>query len=217
MCACVAMPLRFKSVFTKKRTVISVIVLFCIDVLFHVPVLSVLTLKWKTDAQRNITYLSVSFVGNGIESAYKQTLNDIINKNTIQAVSMITIITCAALLSFKLYESSKVRSKPVQDPGSGEANHKTSHHLSPKDVRVVQSAILVCSIYIMAQLPSLIYTVLQRIIPEFSTLGRLSYLMGICVSTTFICYLLNASVNIFVYYNYNSKYRSVFRSLFNLK
>ena len=215
-CACVAMPLKFKSVFTRKRTVISVIVLFCIDVLFHIPVLSIFTLKWKTDAQRNTTYLSVSFVGDRIDAAYKQTLNDIINKNTLQAVSITMIITCAALLSFKLYESSKVRSKPVQDPGSGEANPKTSHHLSPKDVRVVQSAILVCSIYIMAQLPSLIYTLLQKIIPEFSDRGRFSYLVGICISTTFICYLLNASVNIFVYYNYNSKYRSVFRSLFNL-
>ncbi|KAK3787625.1 hypothetical protein RRG08_034327 [Elysia crispata] len=142
-CACVAMPLKFKSVFTRKRTVISVIVLFCIDVLFHIPVLSIFTLKWKTDAQRNTTYLSVSFVGDRIDAAYKQTLNDIINKNTLQAVSITMIITCAALLSFKLYESSKVRSKPVQDPGSGEANPKTSHHLSPKDVRVVQSAILV--------------------------------------------------------------------------
>ena len=216
-CACVAMPLRFKSVFTRKRTVISVIVLFCIDVLFHIPVLSILTLKWKTDAQRNTTYLSVSFVGNRIESAYKQTINDIINKNTLQAISMITIITRAALLSFKLYESSKVRSKPVGDPGSGDTNSKTSHHLSPKDVRVVQSTTLVCSVYIMAQLPSLIYTLLQKIIPEFSESGRLTYLVGICISITFICYLLNASVNILVYYNYNSKYRSVFRSLFNLK
>ncbi|KAK3787627.1 hypothetical protein RRG08_034329 [Elysia crispata] len=141
-CACVAMPLRFKSVFTKKRTVISVIVLFCINVLLHIPVLSIQTIKWKTDAQRNITYLSVGLVGNIYDTAFKQSLNDFINKNTLQAVAFITIITCAALLSFKLYESSKVRSKPVGDSGSGDGNPKTSHHLSPKDVRVVKSAIL---------------------------------------------------------------------------
>ena len=216
-CACVAMPLRFKSVFTTKRTVISVIVLFCIDVLLHIPVLSILALKWKTDAQRNITYLSVGFVGNRFDRAFKQSLNDIINKNTLQAVAFITIITCAALLSFKLYESSKVRSKPVGEVGSGEANPNTSHHLSPKDVRVVQSAILVCSIYIMAQLPSLLYTLLRNTVPEFSDRGRFVHLVGICFKTTYVCYLLNASVNIFVYYNYNSRYRSVFRSLFKLK
>ena len=213
-CACVAMPLRFKSVFTRKRTIISVVVLFCIDVLLHIPVLSIFTLKWKR-GKGNTTYLSVGLVGNRFDTAYKQSLNDIINKNTLQAVAFITIITCAALLSFKLYESSKVRTKPVSDPGSGDA--KKSHHLSPKDVRVVQSAILVCSIYIMAQLPSLIYTLLQNTFPEFNVYSRLVHVVRICFKTTFICYLLNASVNILVYYNYNSRYRSVFRLLFNLK
>ncbi|KAK3763392.1 hypothetical protein RRG08_051498 [Elysia crispata] len=190
-CACVAMPLRFKSVFTTKRTVVSVTFLFCMDVLFHIPVLSIFTLKWKTDAQRNTTYLSVSFVGDGIVAANKQTINDIINKNTLQAVSMITIITCAALLSFKLYESSKVRSKPVRDSDSGDAksisNPKKSHHLSPKDVRVVQSTTLVCSIYIMAQLPSLIYTLLQKIIPEFSERGRFSYVLQVINGAATLC------------------------------
>ena len=184
-CACEAMLLWFKSVFTMKRTVIFVIVLFCIEVLLHLPALSISTFKWKTDAQRNTSYLPVSFVGNRFDTVYKMRLNDIINKYTLQAISMITIITCVALLSFKLYESSKVRSKPAEDPGSGDAksisNPKISHHLSPKDVRVVQSAILVCSIYITAQLPSLFYTLLQRIVPEFSGLGRLVHFLQICL------------------------------------
>ena len=39
-CACVAMPLRFKSVFTVKRTIAVVLILFCLDVLFHLPMLT---------------------------------------------------------------------------------------------------------------------------------------------------------------------------------
>ncbi|GFR72055.1 chemosensory receptor C [Elysia marginata] len=46
-CACVAMPLRFKSVFTKKRTIIPVVVLFCINVLIHIPVLTISRLGLK--------------------------------------------------------------------------------------------------------------------------------------------------------------------------
>ena len=219
-CACVAMPLQFKSIFTTKRTVLSIIVLFFGDVLLHVPVLTMFKLQWKTDAVRNTTFLAV--VGDSRDVyRFKQSLNDIINKNTLQVISFIILVSCTILLRYKLYESSKVRSKLASVTGSGEgkdgSNQKKPHELSSKDVRVVQSVILVCSIYIMAQLPSLIYTAMRNIHPEFCGGCRYAYLMVVSFKTTFVLYLLNASVNIFVYYNYNSKYKSVFRSLFNLK
>ena len=218
-CACVAMPLRFKLVFTLKRTVFSIIVLFCVDILLHIPVLSIYKLKWKTDQLRNTTFLTV--VGESRDVYYyKRGLNDIINKNTLQVISFIILVLCTILLSYKLYESSKVRSKPASVTGSSKekdgSNQKKPHELSAKDVRVVQSVILVSSIYIMAQLPSLIYTALRNIHPEFCGGCRYHYLVGISFKTTYVVYLLNASVNILVYYNYNSKYRTVFRSLFYL-
>ena len=218
-CACVAMPLRFKLVFTLKRTVFSIIVLFCIDILLHIPVLSMYKLKWKTDHVRNMTFLTV--VGESRDVYYyKRGLNDIINKNTLQVISFIILVTCTILLRYKLYESSKVRSKPASVTRSGEgkysSNQKKPHELSAKDIRVVQSVILVCSIYIMAQLPSLIYTAMRNIHPEFCGGCRYSNLVVMSFKTTYVLYLLNASVNILVYYNYNSKYRTVFRSLFNL-
>ena len=218
-CACVAMPLRFKSVFTTKRTVLSIIVLFCVDVLLHLPVLTIFKVRWKTDPVSNTTFLAVVGESRDVHF-YKQSLNDIINKNTIQVISFITMVTCTFLLRYKLYESSKVRSKPASVTRSGEgkdgSNQKKSHELSAKDVRVVQSVILVCSIYIMAQLPSLIYTALRNTHPDFSFSGRFFYIGRILPKATFVIYLLNASVNIFVYYNYNSKYRSILRLLFRL-
>ena len=219
-CACVAMPLRFKSVFTTKRTVVSVIILFTINVLLHIPVLTIFKLTWKTDPVSNTTFLSV--VGDSLDvHLYKQSINDIINKNTLQVISFIVLVSCTFLLRYKLYESSKVRSKPASVTGSGEgkdgSKQKKPHELSAKDIRVVQSVILVCSIYIMAQLPSLIYTAVRNIHPEFCPGCRLGYLLKIAVKVTFICYLLNASVNILVYYNYNSKYKYMVRSIFNFK
>ena len=219
-CACVAMPLQFKSVFTTKRTVFSVIVLFCADVLLHVPVLTIFKLRWKTDPMTNTTFLAV--VGESRDVClYKQSLNDIINKNTLQVISFITMVTCTILLKFKLYESSKVRSKSWSATDTDKEKHSSSkgksHELSSKDIRVVQSVILVCSIYIMAQLPSLIYTALRNLYPGLCPGCKYVYLLIICFKSTFLFYLFNASVNILVYYNYNSKYKSVFRSLFNLK
>ena len=49
-CACVVKPLHFKSVFTKSRTVIAVILLFCVNVLLHLPVLSLNYLRRITNS-----------------------------------------------------------------------------------------------------------------------------------------------------------------------
>ena len=222
-CACVAMPLRFKSVFTVKKTVAAVLILFCLDVLFHLPMLTAFRLGWVRDPSTNTT--SLSLVRDSVMlHAFKQKINDIINKNLIPFVAFIIMIASVALLSFKLFESSKVRSRPYSDPSTKDIPSKSvgakqtpSHKLSPKDVKVVQSVILVCSIFIIAQLPSVTRTIIRSSWSEFNARGRMIFLAGIfmTIDTTFM--MVNALINIFVYYNYNGKYKSVIRSMLNLK
>ncbi|GFN98972.1 hypothetical protein PoB_002547800 [Plakobranchus ocellatus] len=53
-CACVAMPLRFKSVFTKARTVKVVVLLFLI-VALHAPVMSMYRATRRTNSLTNAT------------------------------------------------------------------------------------------------------------------------------------------------------------------
>ncbi|GFR72067.1 LOW QUALITY PROTEIN: chemosensory receptor C [Elysia marginata] len=123
-CACVAMPLRFKSVFTKKRTIISVIVLFCINVLIHIPVLTIYKLGWKTDPLTNESYVGVVKLEYE-QHRLRQNINDIINKNTLQVISFIVLVTCAALLSFKLFQTSKIRSKSAAVSDTSEESGKS--------------------------------------------------------------------------------------------
>ena len=219
-CACVAMPPRFKSVFTVKRTVAALLILFCIDVLLHLPMLTVFRLGWVQDPSTNTTSLSL-VRGSATMHGYKQKINDAINKNTIPWVAYIIMVASVALLSLKLFESSKMRSLPssraTTDDKSAKPKQTESHKLSPKDVKVVQSVILVCSIFIVAQLPSLIYTPIRSSLSEFNGRGRLRFLAGICVRLNWTFMMLNASINIIVHYNFNSKFKSGFRSLWNLK
>ncbi|GFS27782.1 hypothetical protein ElyMa_005303700 [Elysia marginata] len=118
------------------------------------------------------------------------------------------MVTCVALLTYKLYESSKVRSQPrnarsSEEPSSKSADTKAtqSHKLSPKDLKVVQSVVLVVTIFIVAQLPSLTYTAVRVANSEFHGRGRLVFLASIFIKIGYTFNILNASVNIFVYYN----------------
>ena len=210
-CSCVAMPLHFKSTFTKRRTVVGIVCLFCLAVLFHLPVLTIFSIGWRNDPVKNVSIPVL--VVSGRQTMVK--INDLVNRNTLPWISFITMISCVALLCFKLLQASKIRSLPASgDRAAAKTDH--DNKLSPKDVHVVQSVVLVCSIFIIAQLPALLYSTVRVVNPDFDAEGRLDRLFGIFAYTSLTCSLLNATVNIFVYYNYNSKYRSVFRSFLNL-
>ena len=218
-CACVVKPLHFKSVFTKSRTVIAVCILFCVDVLLHIPVLSISRLGWRKDPVTNNSYLTVVSDNEALK-VRKMRINDVLNKNFFAWTSFTVMIVCAALLSFKLFKSSNIRSLPRTASGSGESSNQPrapKQKLSPKDVRVVQSVVLVCVIFIVAQIPSICHSLGRVASEEFTETGYLFWFSFILMKTSFTCYMANASLNIFVYYNYNSKYRAVLRAILNIK
>ena len=210
-CACVVKPLHFKSVFTKSRTVIAVILLFCVNALLHIPVLSLNYLRRTTNPLTNTSYLAL--VRDPKQGALER-INDALNKNAIAGTSFNVMIACTVLLSFKLFQSSKIRLPAASGSGSREhpnPSQEQKQNLSPKDVRVVLTVVLVCIIYILAQLPSFCYF-LARVAGI-----NLVWFIRFAVKVSQTCYMTNASINILVYYNCNSKYRATLLSLFRIK
>ena len=214
-CACVAMPLKFKLVFTKSRTIKWVLFLVVLAISLRLPVLTIFRITWKTDPKTNISALYLASVNR--ESMSR--INDTLNRGFLIWFNYVTMITCVIVLSYKLYQSSKIRQsfavKGLQ------TSHQTSDKaaaqgMSPKDLQVVKSVVLVCSIFIMSQLPAVLLSATRLINPEFDRGRSLVALFGIFSQINNTCACINASINIFVYYNYNSKFRSVLRSIFCL-
>ena len=105
-CACVARPLRFKSMFTKTRTLTILCALFFIALALRIPVLTVFRLTWAINPRTNSTYRSISFADN-VQEIYKA--NDIINRNVISWLSYTAVLTCVIILATKLREASRFR------------------------------------------------------------------------------------------------------------
>ncbi|GFS07089.1 chemosensory receptor A [Elysia marginata] len=211
-CACVAMPLKFKLVFTKSRTIKWSMFLVALAVLLRIPVLTVNRIAWRTDPATNVSSLYLASVNR--ESMVR--INDFLNRGIVMYLAYITIITSVAVLSFKLYQASKIRQRcTVAGPQTlGKVLEKpAAQGLSARDLQVVKSVVLVCSIFILAQLPFIVFATIRLINPEFDENKMNAYLSHIFSQVSLTFYQLNASINIFVYYNYNSKFRSVFKSL----
>ena len=215
-CACVAMPLQFKVVFTKSRTIKWVMFLVILAVCLRIPVLSIHRISWRTNPQTNVSspYLkAVNYIN-------MTRINDILNRGIVIYILYITMVACVAVLTFKLHQASKIRHSCTT--GLAEVSDKApdkpvTHGLSSKDIQVVKSVVLVCTIFILSQLTFLISSTIRLFVPDFDNGRLLIFLFGLISQINLSCSFLNASLNIFVYYNYNSKYRSYFRSLVFLK
>ena len=211
-CACVAMPLKFKIVFTKSRTVKWVLFLVIVAVSLRLPVLTINRISWRTDPQTNVSSPYVKAVNN----AYLSRINDILNRGIIIYILYITMVTCVFILTFKLYQASKIRrscTTGLSETSNQAPDKPVAQGLSSKDIQVVKSVVLVCTIFILSQLTFLITSTIRLFSPEFTYGRRLMFLFGLFGQINRTCSYLNASLNIFIYYNYNSKYKSVFRTL----
>ncbi|GFR59889.1 chemosensory receptor A [Elysia marginata] len=213
-CACVAMPLKFKFFFTNSRTVKWVFCLVFITLALRMPVLTINRLAWRMDPETNVSSLYVKSTNNEMMSR----INDIMNRGVMIYTAYTVTILCTALLIVKLNKASKIRRsstpKSPQSPDVTSHNQAPGHGLSVKDVQVVKSVVLVCILFILFQLPFVVSSTLRLLLPDFDADKRLMYAFGIFSQINTTCSFLNASLNIFVYYNYNSKFRAVFCSVF---
>ena len=151
--ACVAMPLKFKSVFTKSRTIKWVMFLVVLAVSLRIPVLTINRISWRTNLQTNVSspYLKA------VNFDYMTRINDILNRGIVIYILYFTMVTCVGVLTFKLYQVSKIRHSCTTDLTKvcNQASDKpVAHGLSSKDIQVVKSVVLVCIIFILSHLPS---------------------------------------------------------------
>ena len=215
-CACVAMPLKFKLVFTKARTIKWVMFLVILAVSLRIPVLTTQRLSWRTDPQTNVSSPQIK----AVNYVYMSRINDILNRGILIYVLYMTMVTCVGILTFKLYQASKIRRSytTVQPRASDQSPGKpVSQGLNSKDIQVVKLVVLVCIIFILSQLIFLLKSTARLIRPDFDYDQKFDFLFEILGHISVTSSYLNASLNIFVYYNYNSKYRSVLHFLLNVK
>ncbi|GFR99622.1 chemosensory receptor C [Elysia marginata] len=213
-CACVAMPLKFKLVFTKSRTIKWLMFLIVAAVLLRLPVLTINRIAWRKDPVTNASTVILA----SKNQVSMSLIMDILNRITIVYITYVIMIGCVLILSYKLYQASKIRKNCATTKGAYPADKTESEKaavqgLSSRDIQVVKSVVLVCSIFIIAQMPQVIISTTRLIHPEVDYGKRYHFLFSIFNQIIYTCGYLNASVNIFVYYNCNTKYRAMLRSL----
>lgn len=85
---------------------------------------------------------------------------------------------------------------------------RDANKLTRKDVQVVKQVALISFVYIVCNMPKIMVNIAGIIEPDLTINKRLHNMYLVSVSLTEIFQLLNSSINVCIYYTYNTKFRS---------
>ncbi|GFO43014.1 hypothetical protein PoB_006951900 [Plakobranchus ocellatus] len=108
------MPLQFKLVFTKARTVKLVLASFVLALSLRIPILSVYRVARRTDPDTNVSYV---YVAKHNREAMTR-INDVLNRNSLLYINFNIMIACVCILSFKPHQASATRRAHSSTPAT---------------------------------------------------------------------------------------------------
>ena len=207
-CCCVAIPLKFKGVFTKSRTVVAIVVIVICAVLMRLPTLITQKIVKDFDVSNNRTVYRLQYTA---DRDLAITVNDIMNRSVIWWLAMSTMSVCVVILAVSLRSSSKFRksAQETSTPSSEKATSQTS-----RDVRVVKMVVVITVLYLSLSLPSTLYSLVRRLVPSFNSEQGQTRVFGMVAQASYLCGFLNATLNTLVYYRANSRYKAIVISFF---
>ncbi|XP_005099260.1 uncharacterized protein LOC101858494 [Aplysia californica] len=210
-CCCVTLALQFRSFFTLSRTYTVLGVLSVVCLAFHIPMIASQNLQWQTDKKTNKTKLTLVR-----SDAYPdvQYFHDITNRNVVPYTCLAINITCLAALTFTLKSATQIRNKMAISTSTDGNAGKRDSKLSTKDIQVVKAVSLVAAMFVFCSLLTTIKALVRRAIPDYDSRGQYRNLFQLTTGVVTIFTYLNATVNITVYYHFNTKYRQSLMEIF---
>ncbi|KAH9509576.1 hypothetical protein Btru_046204 [Bulinus truncatus] len=211
---CVAIPLKFKNVFTVRRTVV-IIALIALGLLaFYLPMMSTVSITQTTSRGTNVSTYSLTYAPKSVSSTFDLTL-----QNILPSVTLVAVMVCLLVLVVKLKEASAFRSTmnasgddQKSSSKSKDVGSSSSSAFSARELKVVQAVTAVSAMFVACNLPPILVTYATFVEPEFNDFRYYGNLYAAVGSARLTLQILCATVNICVYYHFNSGYRSTLRA-----
>ena len=132
--------------------------------------------------------------------------------NATSYIGIIIVIICVIVLTISLNRSNFRGKSASRVSTSVSAGEQTKD--GRKEARVIKTVVFVSIVFIVCYLPAMTVTMIGTLVKEFSTVGiyRNANLLNLMIMDLFTA--INASVNIFIYYFFNTRFRTTFDTVF---
>ncbi|KAK3763814.1 hypothetical protein RRG08_050178 [Elysia crispata] len=203
-CCCVAMPLHVKFLLTSRRQ-LAVILTFSscsAGVVIYAFALSRVVLIDNPQTNGSLAML-VNL------RWYEYT----VFSNVTYYIGFAIVIICVIILTINLNRTSSFREKSTGGLSASSSADEQSKDGS-KEARAVKTVVFVSVVFIVCYLPSMTFTLVGTLVEGFSADGvyRNANLFNIMVMEMFV--VINVTVNVFIYYFFNTRYRVAFNTIF---
>ncbi|KAK3763821.1 hypothetical protein RRG08_050185 [Elysia crispata] len=133
--------------------------------------------------------------------------------NATSYIGFIIVIICVIVLTVSLNRSSSFRGKSASRVSTSVSTGEQTKD-GRKEARVIKTVVFVSIVFIVCYLPAMTVTMIGTLVKEFSTVGiyRNANLLNLMIMDLFTA--INASVNIFIYYFFNTRFRTTFNTVF---
>ncbi|XP_012945853.1 uncharacterized protein LOC106013775 [Aplysia californica] len=202
---CVALPLKVKSLITRKVAFAFNVGIYLFMTLTMYPLYSTTYFGWKFYPKRNRTLLGMKYTPDRKE-IFERWL--FLSDFCVPLIAFIVVILCTFIIAVKLKSKAKWRKT-----ASGSAT--TSNEISAKDRKVVIMISVISGIFIFCFTPISAILAARSIVPDLNIIGRYANINWVCASLGMLAETVNSSVNALVYYKMSTKYRDTFRQMFN--
>ena len=215
-CACVAIPLTFRQFFTFRKTLVTLIMLYACAVVYYLPQITNMYMAPGFDRRFNRSRLMIKTINFRLSMVLLK-VSKAFNRIALPFVAEIILIFCVATMTYKLKQAAVSRhsmtsatdqeAKLARDEGIEKGNK-----LSAKELRVIRSVNIICSIFIAGTAPRCIIEGCDLAMTSFGDHLALYYLLN---SVQEFVVQLSVAANIIVYFKFNTKYRDSFLGMFS--
>ncbi|XP_055891861.1 uncharacterized protein LOC129927335 [Biomphalaria glabrata] len=203
---CVAIPLTFKNIFTVKRTIWILILIVFGLLAFYLPLMSTMSITQTVVSGTNKTVYIFSYAPKSITSTFDMTL-----QNILPTLTLAVVMLCLMVLVVKLRQASTLRKSMTateEDEEVGKGKSKDGSAFNAREIKVIQAVSAVSLMFVVCNLPPILVTYATFIEPEFNDYRYYGNLYSVVGSARITLQIICATVNIFVYYYFNSGYRA---------
>ncbi|CAL1544290.1 unnamed protein product, partial [Lymnaea stagnalis] len=228
-CACVAFPLKVKSIFTPRNTGVMTFTIFAVLLASNMLIYYPREFQMKSNPNLNLTRLTMVILTDRLNSA--AAINAILFIS-LPFINVILIIGCAVVLIIKLERSQKwrqhaqsgdqpikrspqklirLRPKTTPEHRNGKKLKKSIH--SAKELKLTKMITSLTMIFLVCNMPSNGLLAASIFVPGFTSTGKFAELFQMLHSVAFFLETVNSSVNLLVYYAMSSKFKAEFMKL----
>ncbi|KAK6980362.1 5-hydroxytryptamine receptor 2 [Biomphalaria glabrata] len=223
-CCCVSMPLKFKHVFTPRKTFIIIVCIVSCNIVLRIPLFSSFGLSWQTSFLTNQTkltfYSSNTFqLFNGIEQVLARTVCPVI---FLCISTFCSFILTSALARASVRRKQMIRADSRHDDDAISINKskhytkKSANTLSAKEVQLVKAVNLVITLLGILLLSLSLFSLGQAAEPELFPGKKYGNLHGVFSVTANLLIISHTGYKILIYYAFNSRFRCILKTLLHL-